>query len=200
MKKLINIRGAVCTGKTTAVRQFCERRGFTVEEMELPDAIVHVSVVGDGSIVVLGDYSRPVNCTGTDLFHRKDGSSGTKETLWNSLIAVARKHNPQIIIYEHMLTSQLFKSTKDIADVGRMLGYEYFGYQLFRSEDSRFDLLKKRSGAKAKTKNFFQNSKRVNRSTVMLNEGGYPVKVINVEAIPVENMWSIVENAIKETL
>lgn len=199
MKKLINIRGAVATGKTTAVRQFCERRGFRVEEVETKDAIVPVSVVNNG-IIVLGNYKKKVNCTGVDAFRKKDGASGTKETIWNAIIAVATKYEPEIILYEHMLTSQLFKSTKEIADVGRMLGYEYYGYQLYRSEESRMRLLMARSGVKAKTKNFNVHSKRANRATVMLNEGGYPVKVVNVENVAKENMWSIVENAIKETL
>ena len=200
MKKLINIRGAVATGKTTAVRQFCERRGFHVETIETPDAFVPVSVINGGRIVVLGDYSKKINCTGVDSFRRKDGSACKNETIWNSIIGVERKYDPEIIIYEHMLTSNTFKGTKNIADVGRMLGYEYFGVQLFRSEESRLSLLKGRSGASAGTKSFSTNGKRTNRATVMLNEGGYRVKTVNVEKIAKNDMWRVIENAIEEAV
>lgn len=198
MNWLINIRGAVASGKTTAVRQFCQLKGFRVETVELKDAVCCVTILGDGEIIVLGDYGNPANCTGPDRFRKKDGQSATKNTLRALVRETALRYKPRIIIFEHMLTSQLFKSTAEIAETGRRLGYEYAGYQLWRSEDSRAQMLFNRSGAMARTKNFHVNAKRVNRATELLNAGGYNVEVVNVGAVKAEDMWKVVDGAVKK--
>ena len=196
MKKLINIRGAVASGKTTAVRQFCIRRGFRVENIDARDAIIPVSIV-DCGIIVIGDYERKAKCTGVDILHRKDGSSIKTSTICNAIIAIEREYKPERIIYEHMLTSQTCKGTTKIADTGIALGFEYLGVQIYCSEQSRLMRLEDRSGYKAKTKNFSAHSARSNRATEMLNERGYLVKRVNTENIKRDEMWKIVERFLK---
>jgi len=200
MKKLINIRGAVASGKTTAVRQFCEHMGFSVEIMHMNNADIPVSIIDSGRIVVLGNYANKSNCTGTDPLRFKNGKSATKKLIAQSITQIYRQYNPEIIVYEHMLTSQLFKSTKEIADVGRSFGYEYFGVQLYLSEKKRESLLEKRSGARARKKRFSDAARRVNRSTEMLNEGGYKVIVRNVERTEHDSMWKVVQDAVEASL
>ena len=50
-KLLINIRGASASGKTTIVKQFLERFGFSVEKVKTPFADLPVSVVDGGGVV-----------------------------------------------------------------------------------------------------------------------------------------------------
>lgn len=196
MKYLLNIRGAVASGKTTAVRQFCEKSLFRVEFVEVKKQSLPVSVINNGKIVVLGNYGSEINCTGVDSLKIGKEGDGLKRVVSELIIKIFKVYNPEIIIYESMIISQVFKSTKVIADIAKSLGYDYLGIQLYCTEKRREKLLEKRSGRLAGKKNFSVHSQRVNRATEMLNENGYFVKVVNVENIGEKDMWKIVQEQI----
>lgn len=199
MKYLLNIRGAVASGKTTAVRQFCERNNFRVEIMRMKKADVPVSLMSahGKTIAVIGDYAKPTNCVGCDSLRYRDGSSATKKLIAESIIFAYKIYNPDIIVFEHMLSSQLFKSTDEIAKVAKICGYEYYGVQLKVSEKEREKRLYSRSGLSAKKKNFYSYEKRVRRATEMLLEHGYFVSIVDVETLEQHNMWRVVDDAVK---
>lgn len=198
MKYLLNFRGAPASGKTTAVRQFCEKNNFRVEIMNLKNADIPVSLLTSNgkNIVVIGDYASTKKCTGCDPLRYRNGTSATKRLILESVVAACRIYNPDIIIYEHMITSQVFKATKEIADAARVFGFEYLGIQLRCSESKREQLLAERSGVLAGVKNFSSHSQRVNRATEMLNEAGYVVKVVNTENFQKKDMWKIVDSIV----
>lgn len=192
MKKLINVRGACGSGKTTMVREFCQRKGFTVEKATFKDGNTSdFSVMDGGKIVALGDYNLS-GCTGCDRF--KGGSKQIKATVKEAI----RRYNPDVLIYEHMLSSTCAKGTKEIAEIGKTYGYSYRGIQLACDDASRLGRIEKRSGKKARTKNFVSNGETVVRATKHLNEAGYSVKVVEVSNTPEAEMWKILDEAVNE--
>lgn len=192
MKKLINVRGACGSGKTTMVREFCNRKGFTVEKATFNDGNTSdFSVMDGGKIVALGDYTLS-GCTGCDRF--KGGSKQIKATVKEAI----RRYNPDILIYEHMLSSTCSKGTKETAEIGKTFGYEYKGVQLMCDDASRFERIEKRSGKKARTKNFVSNGNAVVSATRHLNEAGYRVKTVDVSNIPKADMWKILDEVVNE--
>lgn len=197
MKRLINIRGACGTGKTEAVRTWCKRRGFYVDTVKITAGELPVSVVGNGEAVVLGDYERTVNCTGTDALRCSGKVCGKKE-ICELVAAICRKYNPEIILYEHMLSSQVCQFTKEVAETAAAYGYEYKGVQLWADSSIRLGRLEKRSGQKTGTKNFKVHEIRTNRATELLRENGYEVIKVNTTDIKREDMWRIVENSVKK--
>jgi hypothetical protein len=196
MKKLINIRGACGTGKTEAVRQWCNYKGYTLGTVKVTNGILPITVCS-GNIVVLGDYSKPNKCTGTDAL-RVTGGSVRKADVCEMVREICKKIQPECILYEHMLSSQLYTYTKEIADVAAQYGYEYKGIQLWSDDATRMKKLEARSGSNAGTKNFYLHGERTNRATELLRQNGYAVTKLCVTNIKKEDMWRIVENAIQK--
>lgn len=191
-KYLINLRGASASGKTTALKQFCDRSGFVVEKVSTPFGDLPVSVLRSG-IIVLGDYSLDANCLGADRFN-----GGTQDII-DCLIAVYEQYNPNIIIYEHMLSSLSFRGTNIIAGLAHEFGYEFFAIQLQLSESKRWQNLMQRSGSEAKSKNFDRNNgERVTIACEKLKKAGIEVIQIDVQNIKKENMWKVVEYGIRK--
>lgn len=194
-KALINIRGASASGKTTVVRQFCERRGFSVKNVKTPFIEFPVSIINGGKICVLGDYAKNTNCVGLDLLHGKNG----KLNIIDLIIEVDNIYNPDVIIYERLISSGSAKGTVETAEVASAFGYDYFGVQLSLSEKKRWDNLMARSGGKARTRTFNQtNGKRIDRATELLRQAGLSVITVDVENWNKDEMWRIAEDAIDE--
>lgn len=196
MKKLlVNVRGASASGKTTAVKQFCERYGFSVEKVETPFSTLPVSVINGGGIVVLGDYSADGNCLGVDRY-----KNGNKDIM-DAIAEVANIYHPNIIVYEHMLSSHASKGTIEIAEMARLFGFEYLGIQLRLSEEKRLKNLLNRSGENASRKNFLRNNgTRIDGATQRLLSAGLNVVVAEVENWSKDEMWRILDGPIREAL
>lgn len=195
MKTLINLRGACGSGKTESVRQWCRKNGFHVEYVEVSNGQLPISVTDRA--IVIGDYEKTANCTGTDAL-RCGGKACGKQDLCELIREICKKYNPDYIIYEHMLSSQICQYTMDVAKAAEDFGYTYMGIQLWTDDDTRLRNLHNRSGTKAKTKNFIQNGKNVNRATELLRAKGYNIVKVCTTEIEKENMWRIVENAVQK--
>lgn len=192
-KYLMNIRGATASGKTSALKQFCHKRGFRVEKVSTGFSHLPVSVLDGGDIVVLGDYSANGNCLGPDRFH------GGKADIMDCIMAVADKYSPELIIYEHMLTSLVFKGSYEIAQVAMGIGYNFFAVQLELDERIRLSRLRKRSGKGAGTKTFSRNNTtRVSIASDKLQANGIDVIRINVDGMRPDEMWKVVEYGIRK--
>lgn len=195
MKTLINIRGACGSGKTEAVRQWCNKNGFHVEYVKVTQGELPVSITDRA--VVVGDYEKTANCTGTDALGFK-GKTFRKADLCELIAEICKKYNPEYIIFEHMLSSTICQYTMDVAKAAEPFGYNYLGIQLYTDDDTRLRNIQNRSGAKAKTKNFIQNGKSVNRATELLRQNGLTVVRYCTTEIAKDDMWRIVENAIQK--
>lgn len=194
-KLLINIRGTCAVGKTTAMRQYCERAGFKVETVETPFGKLPVSVLTGGNIVVFGDYAKETSCCGTDCY--PDG----KMSIMDAFVEVCSVYDPQIIIYEHMLSSTTTKGTIEISELARLYGREYHGALLVISEEKRLRNLEERRGKPGKTRTFdSKNGKVAYDATMRLKKAGLPIDVYNVENMKKEDMWRIVDGAVRKAL
>jgi hypothetical protein len=198
MKKLINIRGACGTGKTETVRQWCRKKGFHVEYIKISAGELPVSIVESEKAIVLGDYDKTNNCTGTDALHCNGKVCGKKE-ICELVKVLCRDYRPDYVIYEHMLSSQVCQFTTEVANTAEKYGYEYVGIQFWTDSAERIDRLERRSGAKVGLKNFHVHDERTTRATELLREKGYNVIKLNTTDIAKEDMWRIVENAIQKT-
>ena len=192
-KYLINLRGAGASGKTTALKKYCERYGILrVEKVETPFAHLPISILNNG-VIVFGDYTIQANCLGADRF-----KNGSKDII-DCFIAVCEKYNPDIIIYEHMFSSHTFKCSYEISQIAKEFGYEYFAIQLQISEEKRKNNVIKRSGENASLKRFDSNNgKRVDAASKKLIDAGIDVLQINVDNMRFENMWKILEYGIRK--
>lgn len=192
-KYLINLRGAGASGKTTVLRQYCERYGISkVEKVETPFASLPISILNNG-VIVFGDYTIQANCLGADRF-----KNGSKDII-DCFIAVCEKYNPNIIIYEHMFSSHTFKCSYEISQIAKEFGYEYFAIQLQVSEQKRRRNVIARSGSNASMKRFDSNNgKRVDAASKKLMDAGIYVLQINVDNMKFENMWKILEYGIRK--
>lgn len=196
MKRLlINVRGASASGKTTMVKQFCDRYGFNVEIVQTPFSTLPVSVLTGRAVIVLGDYSASGKCLGADRY-----KNGTKDIM-DAIMEICAVYSPSIIIYEHMISSNAARATKEIAKIAALFGMEYLGVQIAISEEKRAENLLRRSGANAGKKYFAKNDGRaVGRATNKLREAGCNVVVKDAENIQQDEMWRILDGAIREAL
>lgn len=146
----------------------------------------------NGKVVALGDYSLPTNCVGADRF--KNG----KRDIIDGIIEAYSRYNPNIIIYEHMISSTTSKGTKEISKIASAYGYNYVGVQLSLSDEKRLKNLRNRSGENAGEKRFDTRKKIVESATERLNKEGVTVSVYDVENLKKEEMWKVVDFAIRK--
>lgn len=189
---IINIRGAVASGKTTALKQYMDRFGYSVETVETPSGKIPISVLHDTSVVVIGDYCAGGNCHGADRLN-------ILSDIVDCIIAIYEKYDPKIIMYEHMITSTIFKGTYETAQIVREFGYEFIAVQFRLSEEKRLKNLLNRSGDKASMKRFYSNNgKKIDSAAEKLISAGITTLRIDVDNIPKENMWKVIEYAIRK--
>ena len=196
MSLLINIRGAPAAGKTTTVKSFCERNKAHTEVLisplrdKLPVSVIDFSG-RKNSVIVLGDYNAKGNCLGTDRYN-----NGSKDII-EAIVESYYRYYPDVIIYEHMLSSHLFRSTKSIIDIAEVYGFDYLGIQLALSDKKRADNMRMRNKKSILPKHF-DKQLGVNRSTQMLQEAGFTVVVENVDNIRKEDMWRILDDRVRK--
>lgn len=175
-KLLINIRGTCAVGKTTAMRQYCERSGFTVETVETPfGKQLPISVINNGEIVVFGDYKKSANCCGADTY------SNGKADLMDVFIEVCNKYDPDVIMYEYMLSSASSKGTIELAELAKLFGRHYYGVLFVISEERRLKNIEARRGKPGKPKTFdTSNVKRTISAAHRLKDAGLFIEIVNV--------------------
>lgn len=192
-KHLINIRGASASGKTTAVKQFCRRAGMRIETVDAPFGKLPLSILSGGKIVVLGDYEREANCLGADRF-----KNGMRDII-DSVMEISNRFAPKVILYEHLISSLATRGTKQVAQVAEALGYDFWAVTLLLSEEKRLANLHARSGDDCGLNTFDKNNvEKVRRMSENLAKNGLNVIPINVDGIRKENMWRIVDYAIRQ--
>ena len=192
MKTIINIRGAGGSGKTTAVKQFCEKKGFTVHEVQTPFGILPVTVLTGGKIVAFGDYSLGSGCLGADRFRN------IKSCVMDLIAEVDGIYAPNFLIYEYKIGSHLYKSTKEIIQVGEAYGYGYIGVFLELSERERYERTVTRRGTNSPMKRFKGEQLQCKRSCEHLVQDGHRIFTVETEKIRKEDMWKVVDFAIRK--
>lgn len=186
---LINIRGAGGSGKTTAVRQYCLLHNCRTEQVKTCSKNLAVSVLDNG-IVVMGDYRKKRTCLGADNY--KDGS----KDLQDALFEIVSQYRPRAVIYEHKLSSTSAKSTKELIKLAEALNYEYHGVYFKISIENRKRNMYRRSGKLGKK---FYHDHTLQITNNMIRDG-IDVEIIDVDEYEVEDMWRIVDDAVRKTV
>lgn len=190
MKTVLNIRGAHCSGKTTAVRMFLSKHPNSVEEFAVGKYKTAITVLKDANIVVLGRYDQGV-CGGCD---RYKGGEHVKQTI----VKVAERYNPDVIIYEGIMYSITYKMADEIANLCERIGYQWKSVYLFREYDNMVELLESRNNGK--TVNMMAVNTKYERAMAVyrkLAESGRNIHMVDVTRQPIERLQEIVENEVK---
>lgn len=184
MRKVINLRGGHCSGKTSAVREYIRQHGGSVEKIDLGKYTSEVTIV-PGGVVVLGRYDSG-GCEGCD---RYKGFDHVKRTI----IEVVKRYQPQAIIYEGIMFSITFKGTYEIALLCRSLGYEYEAVLLERDRDQQMAYMEIRNGGKQRSMNGFdQKIERARSSSRMLKEAGEKVRRVDVTDMSIKQLAGVI--------
>ena len=174
------------------MKQFIEKNGYTVHKVQTPFAVLPVTVLTGNKIVVLGDYSLSSNCLGVDRF------GNLKSNIMDCIVEAEGLYKPEAIIYEYKLGSHLYKSTKEIIELGKAYGYQYIGVFLKLSERERYERIITRSGIKARTAKFKGEQEQCKRSCIKLEQDGHKIVTVDAERINKEDMWKVVDYAVRK--
>lgn len=184
--KIINVRGAHASGKTTAVREYVKKHGGIVEKIESGKWTSDITVINNGKIIVLGRYDID-GCTGCDRFKCFDQT-------YQTLKAVIAKYSPETIIFEGIMFSVVFKGSYEVAKIAKAYGYSYLGILLRRNRDEALSLMERRNGGTQRSlENFDAKRMSAERSAQKLVEAGEKVIALDVTGKSKEELCRILE-------
>ncbi len=186
--KILQIRGANASGKTTIVRQFIEHNGLALTFEKVGETELPFYVSADRKIAVLGRYDKTTG--GCDLF------SGKAQVV-SAIVYAARKLRAETIIFEGFIYGKSFAFGNGLNGLAKILGYEYIGISLHRTIESAMRLLLERNGGKSfSTENLLRSMKDVEASHQKLRAAGVKMRRVNTDAIPYEEMWKVLQGEI----
>lgn len=187
-KKLIQIRGANATGKTTIVRQFIQRHNLSMSYIEIGGVTTPLNVSDDGSIVVLGRYDKSTG--GCDLFKNK---AHVVATIKYSV----KRYAPKVIIFEGFIYGKTFSFAFQLNQLCKLLGYEFKAIVLRRRFERTLELITERNGGKPfSIENLKHTVRDVSESAKKLKAAGIKTKVVDADLLPFNDMYTILEEEI----
>ncbi len=187
---LINIRGAGGSGKTTAVKQYCELHNFKTEQVNSCSEKFIISVL-ENNVIVMGDYGKRRTCLGADTY------KGGMKDIMDCFVEVVNEYHPNAILYEHRLSSLSGRSTLELIKLAKAYDYSYFGLFLEISEENRKRNMYKRSGKIGK-KFYAENASY--RIANNLKKSGVNIEILNIDEYKKEDMWRIVDDAVRKAM
>lgn len=188
--KIIQIRGSNGAGKTTIVRQFCERNGLKIKSLNINNRETFISTNDEGSIVVLGRYDKKTG--GCDLYANTDHVLST--IMW-----VIINMKPRLIVFEGMIYSLSFKFATKVANFVKQYNYEYLALSLYTEPDVVLERIYLRNGGKKiNEKLVLDKIKSVSKSHTRLVDNGYNSKLIDTTKTDKNEMYKIIEGVLNE--
>lgn len=188
--KIIQIRGSNGAGKTTIVKQFCERNNLEIKSINIKGRETFISTNDKGNIVVLGRYDKKTG--GCDLYANTDHVLST--IMW-----VIINLKPQIIVFEGMIYSLSFKFASKVSDLVKRYNYKYQAISLYTDPEVVLGRIYKRNGGKAiNEKLILDKIKSVSSSHNKLILNGYSSKMVDTTKIKKENMYRVIEDVLNE--
>lgn len=185
MKKIIQIRGANATGKTTAVRQFIEKHNLKLTFVSVKGKETPFYVSEDRNIVVLGRYDKTTG--GCDLF------SGKSQVIAAIMYAV-KTYGAETIVFEGFIYGKSFAFGHGLNGLSKILGYEYVGVVLSRDFNHTVELLTARNGGSYfSIENLRRTCTDVEKSYRKLKAAGVKMKNVNADSLPLEKMYTVLE-------
>lgn len=188
-KKILNIRGCHCSGKTTSVREYINSREHEVVEELVNGIKTSFTLVPEENVVVLGRYDQSA-CGGCDRFK---GGDHVK----SALIYAVTKWNPDVIIYEGIMYSVTFKMATEIAQLSKDLGREWGSIYLYRDYPQMLEFLRERNNGKnVNQKAVTQKYEIVERVYQKLKAKGYKVVKRNATGKSKKELGDFIRNEI----
>ena len=190
MKKILNIRGCHCSGKTTSVREYINSCNHFVLEENINGLKTSFTVLTGGNVVVLGRYDQSA-CGGCDRFK---GGNHVKR----ALVYAVNKWNPDVIIYEGIMYSVTYKMATEMAQLSKELGREWKSIYLFREYPQMLEFLNERNNGKpVNQKAVKAKYDIVERVYQKLKANGYNVERKNVTGVPKEELGEYIRKEVQ---
>lgn len=186
MKYLIQLRGSNASGKSTAVRQFCQK--FELKPAEVRVGGKCTSIMTNGIYTVVGKYKPYSSGEGCDA--HVDDAAHLRATIFELL----RSRKYDIVVFEGLIYSFTYKFATDVDRIAKLCGYKYKPALLRLPYDERLRRLFERNGGNTdiSLRTLDQKLKSGEVSAKKIREAGIPLTYIDVSKIPVEDMWKIV--------
>lgn len=190
MRKFIQVRGCMGSGKTTVVRQFLNQYASEVRFIEIFGKQYPYTVIPELNIVISGRYDRAI-CGGID------GIIRNKNLMKEYIFALIKKLSPTAFIFEAVMYGITFKFTNDLYNMSQARGYSFTAIALVSAFDVNLQRIEARNGGKPiKVDAFEKQYSRYISSTLKLKDSGIPINIVKTDNIKFENMHNIIEEVI----
>lgn len=191
MRKFIQIRGSMGTGKTSAVRQFLQLTGnFTLHQITVQGKQYPFYHNSQKNIVITGIYGRRVS-------DGLDGVIDNRDVMMAYLLKIVDTVQPDYMIFEAIMYGTTFLFGKELADELKKRGMEYEGLVFCPPyEFTVSNILQRNGGKRIKFKALKQKWTQVKRSAEKLQEAGYNIKFVDTSRMRLNDMHTLIEKEI----
>lgn len=186
--KIIHVRGVNGVGKTTAVREYIEKGHFRVETTFLRGKQYFYH--WDGETAILGRYDERV--TGGVDGYIKDATE-----LKDIIAYIARGIRPRTLVFEGVMYGKTFNFTYEIYNLARALKADFLAICLVPPFDTAMERVWERNGGKdVRVENLERMYKQAITANAKLRMAGVPTRDYDTRLIPLEQMYTILEENI----
>lgn len=184
MSKVIQVRGANASGKSTVVGQFMLKREASIKRLK---GRYPITEADDGRYVALGEYYEGAAYPGIDSYRNRDA-------VFDAVFTAIDEYRPELIVYEGLISSTTRKMALDLRSKLSGSGYSYKAIWLQRSLEDSVRLMRKRSrGGVLSVDNLIKKMMIVDRSTKSLMLAGVDVRLVRTDDVKYEDMGAILE-------
>lgn len=187
MKTVLNIMGAHCSGKTTAVREYMSHYDNRVETIDAYGWKSPITVLSN-NVVVLGRYDQAA-CGGCD---RYKGYDQVRKTIY----AVMEKYAPEAIIYEGIIYSTTYRGASITAEMSKKKGYTWKCLFLWRDIPSSLELPEQRNNGKPMSLEMVFSKFDMVERAYRLRSQVYETKRVDVTQKTVVELGELINEAI----
>lgn len=188
MKKLIQIRGANASGKTTAVRGLIEEGNFDVLFVEIQGK--NYPYTYDGKIAIAGRYDKN-ECGGADACIH------SAEALQEYIVKLLKDLGPEAFILDAVMYGTTFKFGYELSVVCKKLGYEYIGLCFTQPfEETLRRIYGRNGGREINAESLLDKQNSSLKSFSKLKAAGVNVRLIDTSKIPKDEMKGIIKGVL----
>lgn len=192
MRKFIQIRGSMGTGKTSAVRQFLQLTGnFTLHQITVQGKQYPFYHNSQKNIVITGIYGRRVS-------DGLDGVIDNRDTMMAYLLKIVDTVQPDYIIFEAILYGITYLFGKELADELKKRGIEYIGLEFCPPyEFTVSNILQRNGGKRINFKGLKQKWENSKKASEKLQKDGYNIKFVDTSRMRLSEMHRIIDEEIQ---
>ena len=188
MKKLVHVRGATCSGKSTTVFEYMKAHGITERCIYQPERFKYTR--GERE-VVLGWYKEETSTKGGCDAYCLNGAQLKR------VIKHFMTEDIDAIIFEGQLYGKTFSLAMELKALAESAGWEYVPISLEIPYVELIERMLGRNGGQLKNEhNHYDSYRSAVQSTTNLIKAGVPVKVVDTSKIRQEDMHTIIESVL----